>query len=217
MLKYPTECSDHSQGAHHILYHFYWVDQRADVIGNLVVLGDMEMRGRRINVIAGLLVCSDMEHLWHSEPIDGLNVDCVNRISDLCRVVKQQPASMFLLLNDIAVKTGRWTCYPSGVGLILEAVEQAMALPEDNDSLLLLRPLARAIDVLQQSMPTYKEGEALERESVARHAQRIAGLLNNRSVSRVITSRSHIQILSCARGSTSVQPAMIWLPMYIER
>ncbi len=219
VLEHPTNCKGHSQGAHHILYHLYHVGHHhVNVIGDLVLLGDVEIREAWANVVLGLLVCSDTEHFSPLFSFHGLNADCIERISDICKAAKQQPASILLLLRDLSARAAEYYSHPNEPVFILESVEQARALPEDEDSTLSLRPLAQAVDLLGQKMLEDKYWDDLGRKKkVVGHAKRIAGLLHARSASKVIISHSHIRMLSCARASTSTQPAIDWLPMYIER
>ncbi len=202
MLKYPTDCEGHSQGAHHILYHLYWVEPFVNVMQSWVILGDIEMEGENVDLLIGILVRSNTTYHRPLFSRSRLDTDCVERITDICKAVKQQPASLFRLLRDISVWKAQFSIPTDDVPLILEAVEQNRALLQDEHSALLLRPLALAIDRLGQKMLQNRYGGDLERaRKVARHAKRIATLLHAWCAPEMITSHSHLRMFSCSQAN----------------
>jgi hypothetical protein len=186
---------------------------------NRTILGDVPLPGREFNLILLLLAFSDHQDLSYPFSLDKLDVTCVGRIKDMCYAVKQHPPSILTLLSEIAktAKTADPTdCTPQNVALVLELVEQARAQLEDVSSVLLLRPLADSIRTLRSEMLFLRVGSRRAIKLADAHAQRISGLLYAKSASMVVSSSSHSRMLSCAWTGGSAQPAIGWLPIYLE-
>jgi hypothetical protein len=180
-----------------------------------------------INLILALLVLPESQGPSSLVLPKCFNGDCVERVWDICKAVKQEPAAIYALLIDITVREIEREIdripSPDCVAVILQSIEQAMALPDDSTAATYLLPLAHAIrrlkvkmckinvDNLPEMLPTW-----IERRAVAKRAERICRILESSATSRIIQSSSQLQILCCAQSGTSVQPATSWLAMHVE-
>lgn len=141
------------------------------------------MKGGTVDILLGLLACPKTEYWSNLLSPYGMDVGCTGRINELCKAIKQQPVSVALLCRDILVQNTQWSSLDD-VALVLESVEKAGALLEDEDSALLLRALAQAVDSLEQGLlKDSLEDDVDKRQKVTRHARRIAGFLHAASIS----------------------------------
>jgi hypothetical protein len=104
------------------------------------------------------------------------------------------------------------TAVLAATAILLKVMEESIALPPDDDSIALLRPLSRRILVMSRPYLPSQEEEKRREEITALsvHGQRIADLVIARFAMVTVSGQWSLRLLSCARPSWGTRPATGW-------
>lgn len=211
-MQYSTHCHGSLQGDCHILFHLY---MHLPILSNLrpevVTSGRVRVATSLSNPILLFLALPSLDHIFYSLEQSEVDSICLTNIWNMCQEVKQQPGSVCALLTEILDTKSE--CNPCNVALILDSVLQLISIWNSGDSNVQLRPLASALASSLEKM-RWEHAEDPYLKVVVLQSKEISRLLYTASVSVLISSSSHRRMLSCAKASTSVQPAIGRLPIY---
>ena len=215
LFEYPTNCYDHTSGPHHILVHLFENLSLGDARfrEETVLLGRINMTGKRLHPILAILALSKAQGLDSLIFDDIFSHESLKRILEIAKSVKKNPGSILSLLTDIANQQRLRPCEAEEIGLIMEAIRQTMVFTGVEPVAHLAHPLVEALCEMKEAMLRDELGTAKARIIMAAHIDRTCHILLTRASRVVISSRSHLRMLSCVRGSASTQPASGWLTM----
>ena len=177
-------------------------------------INGVPLKDRQLYPVLTLLVLSDIEDIRSLVLPDSINYECIMRVWEFCKSVKSQQFSLLSLVMDMAIYQAKhWTNYPEDLACLLYVVTESMGQGAEEASTSLLHPVAQSIRALRDAMMETGRGDAAERASVSAQATEVTYLLLSRLSTQVITGRSNLYSLSCARA-VGRRAATEWLPMF---
>jgi hypothetical protein len=161
------------------------------------------------NPILVMLALSDTQDLTSFDLV-GVDPLCARSILEIVKSVKRQPVTFIRLLTDL-INMDPKSFYSLNLALFLESVKQVIPFLDEESITPFLCPLASSIELCTGELGSYLEKTAV---CVPAEAQRIYSLLRAKYAAGLISSSTQVRILSCARSSMVVRPAMGWLRMH---
>jgi hypothetical protein len=169
--------------------------------------------GKNLSPILAILALSDDESLSDLTFEWDVNMDCAERIWELCKAVKRVTVDFLALLMDILNEQAQYSSWPAAP-IVLKAVKLAVALPQEESATTLWYPLLEDLRKLRGRMFGDVMVNAKDRRLITTYVDTIIGLVGERYSVRGISSISHLRILSCSQASTSLHAATGWLRLY---
>ncbi|KIM23488.1 hypothetical protein M408DRAFT_262287 [Serendipita vermifera MAFF 305830] len=209
----------HSSGPQHILYHLCMESGRFSGFPEQTMLfGNSSLNELCAYFILALLAMPEDQPLSRITPLRKVPAECMERVGAMCQAAKKESLSTLELLTDIARSRSFDHYHATNVAAILESTQRILSTADQSSILHLLRPLAHALRHLNGNMlkESHVDMTEDERQMVAGHAKRICSVLETTSVTQVVSSWSHLRLLSCARPCGTRKPALGWMEIYTE-
>lgn len=217
IFQHPVSCPDHSDGPHHILFHLFEAfPPSIRLPEGTMALGGVDLAKETLNPILALLALASG---WTPLLVifeASFNQECVGRVKKIGDTIKRDPVHIFALLTDIISAHVDIVSRPQQAACVLELVKRVPPVLLDDAPVIAMHQMDRALRKLVLEMFHKRKGTSKDREMVVAEAKRLCSLLQGKASERLISSSSHLKLLSCARASalTCIPPGLGWLRMY---
>ncbi|KIM23503.1 hypothetical protein M408DRAFT_262667 [Serendipita vermifera MAFF 305830] len=219
IFDHQVHCIGHSSGPQHILYHLCMESGRfSGFPEHTILFGNSSLNELCAYFILALLALPEDQPLSGITPLRKVPAECMERVGAMCIDAKRDHLSTLELLTDIAQSHSFDHYHATNVAAILESTHRILLTTDPSSILHLLPPLAHAIRHLNGNMlkESHVDMAEDERQVVAAHTKRICSVLETTAVTQMVSSSSHLRLLSCARPCGTGQSALGWMEIYTE-
>lgn len=222
LFSHATACG-HTPGPGHLLCHLQMCARSTvSISGHFNFFGGIRCRKLKTWPITAALVAESAAELVLALPPGLYEKECMVQLWNHLQCFKSKQSSMLSLLLDLPIfplkAPYNYDVQVGTISVTLNAIEEALKLEYEVESIPVLLPLSKTIITLSKGLyadPNRPEEQHTVQE-LERHCRRISNIAMQLLSTTTIFGKQNLRSLACTRSTHGTHPATGWKQMYMD-